>query len=37
MENNDNTEKILSFVILNGILCPVYKKIDEDDRREWND
>jgi len=34
MEND--TRKILSFIVLNGVVCPVYKEIDEDDRREWN-
>lgn len=41
MENNNNTEsqepkKVLSFIALNGILCPIYEEPDEDTRREWS-
>ena len=35
MESTE-TKKVLSFVILNGVVCPIYKKIDEDDRKEWS-
>ena len=34
--DNTETKKVMSFIILNGVICPVYKEIDEDDRREWN-
>ena len=34
---NTETKKIMSFVVLNGVVCPVYKVIDEDDRAEWDD
>ena len=30
-------KKILSFIILNGVVCPVYDTIDSDVREEWND
>ena len=28
-------KKIYSFVILNGVVCPIYSPITEDDREEW--
>ena len=35
MEND--TKKVLSLVILNGVVCPVYEPIDSDTREEWDD
>lgn len=35
-ENNTETKKVLSFIALNGILCPLYEEPDEDARREWS-
>ena len=33
----ETTKKIISFVVLNGIVCPVYEPIDSDTREEWED
>jgi hypothetical protein len=29
-------KEILSLVLINGVVCPIYKPIDEDDREEWD-
>lgn len=36
MESTE-TKKVLSFVILNGFVCPVTEPIDRDTREEWDD
>ena len=40
MDNNtvkNQDKNIVTFVVLNGFVCPVYKEIDSDDRKEWDD
>lgn len=33
----EDVKKVLSYIILDGFLCPVYAEIDRDTREEWED